>query len=65
MKEPLEKTSEKTCDTRIWSPDCERGDFKTLDEKFLCVSCGTIPDLNHEVHHEMFPHISGDHSMLH
>jgi len=45
---------EDRCDTRVWSGDC------THDEKYLCVSCGKIPGLNHEVRHEIFPHIKGD-----
>jgi hypothetical protein len=26
----------------------------------LCTACGKVSGLNHEVRHEIFPHISGD-----
>ena len=48
------------CDVRIWSAECQRDEFATEGEKYMCVSFGKIAGLNHEVHHEVFPHISGD-----
>lgn len=50
----------KRCDTKIWCGECERGDYRVVGEKFLCVTCGKILHLDHEVHHEVFPHVSGD-----
>lgn len=51
---------EDRCDTKVWSGDCAHGETTTAGEKYLCVACGRIPDLNHEVRHEIFPHIKGD-----
>jgi hypothetical protein len=48
------------CDSRIWSGACEHDKFANIGEKYLCVACGTIPGLDHEVSHEIFPHIKGD-----
>lgn len=48
------------CDTRIWSGVCEHDESSPGSEKYLCVACGKIPVLDHEVRHELFPHISGD-----
>ncbi|TGU71685.1 hypothetical protein E4633_15380 [Geomonas terrae] len=48
------------CDVRVWSPSCQRNVYSNDSEKYLCASCGTIPDLKHEMHHEHFPHLSGD-----
>ena len=48
------------CDSRIWSADC----FGSMDAaggtKYLCDACGKIAFLDHEVRHEIFPHVSGD-----
>lgn len=52
------------CDIRIWSGDCKQSSFSNKSEKYLCVSCGMISDLNHEVRRDMFPHVSGDYSKL-
>lgn len=64
MKVSAETPSESRCDTRIWSGDCQRNEFGSLSDKYLCVSCGVIPKLDHEVRHEVFPHISGDEDNL-
>lgn len=48
------------CDVRVWSAECRRDKFATEGEKYMCVSFGKIAGLTHEVHHEVFPHISGD-----
>ena len=54
--------SERTgsCDIRVWSKECERSDYATVEDKYLCAVCGKIPDLDHEVRHDIFPHVSGD-----
>ncbi len=56
--------TEERCDIRIWSGECERSDYTTMSEKYLCSSCGTIPGLDHEMHHEIYPHIAGDEKNL-
>lgn len=48
------------CDVRIWSGDCEHEKYNGISEQYLCVACGKIIGLNHEVRHEGFPHIKGD-----
>ncbi len=65
MREPAKKTSMTTsaperCDTRVWSGDCSHGGDASGKNEYLCVSCGTIVNLDHEMHHEVFPHVSGD-----
>jgi len=57
-------TSEEGCDIRIWSGDCRHSDYRTYGEKYLCNSCGKILVLDHEVHHEIFPHVVGDTDLL-
>ncbi len=51
MESPQER-----CDIKVWSGQC--GD--SGENKYLCNVCGSIHDLNHEMHHEGFPHVSGD-----
>lgn len=65
MRENYEKTimaglSQERCDIKVWSGECRQSDYETGAKEYLCALCGTINDLNHEVHHEMFPHVSGD-----
>jgi hypothetical protein len=52
------------CDVRVWSGSCEQNEVEGGVKTYLCASCGTIPNLNHEVHHEMFPHVCGDEDNL-
>ena len=56
----MSERSEESCDTKIWCADCQRSEYKTVGEKYLCVSCGKLLHLDHEVHHEIFPHVAGD-----
>ena len=51
---------EERCDSRIWSGSCRHEGYGSSGEKYLCVSCGKIPHLDHEVRHEGFPHLKGD-----
>lgn len=48
------------CDSRTWSGDCLRTDYTDSGTRYLCDVCGKIAVLDHEVHHEVFPHVSGD-----
>jgi len=58
------ETSSGECDVKIWCGDCERGEYTTRGDKYLCAVCGKILNLGHEVHHEIFPHVSGDEDHL-
>jgi hypothetical protein len=52
------------CDVKVWSGSCERSEYSNPGEKYLCTSCGKIAGLDHEVHHEVFPHVCGDEDNL-
>ena len=52
------------CDIKIWSGDCRQSSYQSVGEKYLCTSCGTLSHLDHEVIHNIFPHISGDYDRL-
>lgn len=56
--------SEDRCDVRVWSGACEHTDSATGREEYLCPLCETVADLNHEIRHEIFPHVSGDYANL-
>lgn len=45
---------------KLWCNECQRGDYITKEDKYLCASCGKILNLGHEIRHEIFPHVSGD-----
>jgi hypothetical protein len=65
MKKSAKKTSTtasppERCDTRVWSGECSHSSDVSGKKENLCVTCGTIHKLDHEVHHEEFPHVSGD-----
>jgi len=51
---------QKKCDSRIWCAACERSNYITLGDKYLCANCGKVMESDHEMHHEIFPHIVGD-----
>ena len=63
-KSEMSGTSGAGCDVRVWCAACERSDYKTEGDKYLCATCGKIVGLTHEVHHEVFPHVSGDEENL-
>lgn len=44
---------------KLWCDECQRSDYVTKEDKYLCASCGKILN-DHEVLHEIFPHVSGD-----
>lgn len=52
------------CDIKVWSGTCDRGPDNDTREKYLCPLCETLPELDHEVRHEMYPHVSGDYSRM-
>jgi hypothetical protein len=54
------KSPPERCDTKVWSGECAHGDDATGGNEYLCALCGTISNLDHEMHHETFPHVSGD-----
>ncbi len=56
----MTESPEERCDTKVWSGECRQSDYTTGEKKYLCAVCGIISDLDHEVHHEHFPHVSGD-----
>jgi hypothetical protein len=58
------ETAEENCDIRIWSDSCRRIEYTSQSQKYLCASCEKIPVINREVHHEHFPHLSGDTDMM-
>lgn len=64
MAEDRERTSVETdrhdCDVRVWCPSCKRSEYTQSGDKYLCAACGKIMDLQREMHHEHFPHLSGD-----
>lgn len=63
-KQGMQETSEKGCDIRIWCQECQQSEYVTSGEKYLCAYCGKIMALDHEVRHEIFPHVSGDYDNL-
>lgn len=48
------------CDVRVWSGACMKSAYTNPSDKYLCDTCGEIPHLQHEIHHEHFPHLSGE-----
>ena len=54
----------KDCDIKVWSASCERSEYANEGGKYLCATCGKIAGLDHEVHHEVFPHVCGDEDNL-
>jgi hypothetical protein len=61
----LPESSEERCDIKVWCDACKRSEYTTSTDKYLCATCGKIMVLDHEMHHEHFPHLSGDKDMLH
>jgi hypothetical protein len=57
-------SSEERCDIHVWSGDCDHGPGGDKGERYLCELCETIPVLDHEIRHEIFPHVSGDYDLL-
>lgn len=53
-----------SCDIKVWSGACDRGPAVDTPEKYLCPLCEMLPGLDHEVRHEVYPHVSGDYSRM-
>ena len=56
----MTESPQERCDSKVWSGECRQSDATTSGKEYLCSACGIIPNLDHEVHHEIFPHVSGD-----
>lgn len=48
------------CGVRVWSSSCQRNVYTNESDKYLCATCTPVEGLTHEMHHEHFPHLSGD-----
>ncbi|HBG05542.1 MAG: hypothetical protein A2075_20480 [Geobacteraceae bacterium GWC2_58_44] len=57
-------TAQERCDIKVWSDSCRKSEYTSNADKYLCTSCGSISALDHEMHHEHFPHLSGDKDTL-
>jgi len=55
---------EERCDIHVWSGACDHGEGADTEKRYLCDLCETIPVLDHEVKHEIFPHVSGDYELM-
>lgn len=72
-KNPIEEPADRSCDSKTWSGSCQNSNLSaqqehsdpTTDHQYQCNSCGKVHSLNHEIHHEHFPHLSGDESEMH
>lgn len=56
--------NEERCDVRIWSGECEHETYTSSADKYRCEICEKIPDLDHEVHRDVFVYVSGDYDNL-
>jgi hypothetical protein len=56
----MTESPQERCDIKVWSGECRQSDSETGGKEYLCPLCGTISGLDHELHHEGFPHVSGD-----
>ena len=63
-KQVKQESANEGCDTRVWCEECKQSEYVTSGDKYLCSCCGKIMTLDHEVRHEMFPHVSGDYDNL-
>ena len=60
MRDDKQANMSEGCDIRVWCDSCRRSEYTTEGEKYLCAACGKIVGLEREMHHEHFPHLSGD-----
>lgn len=61
--DPIKEPADRSCDHKSWSPSCRHSENQTGGDKYLCATCGKEITLDHEIHHEHFPHISGTEGM--
>ena len=45
---------EESCDIRIWCEECQKCDYTTDGDKYFCVSCGKLLQLDENVHQATF-----------
>lgn len=57
MSDP--EKQEAGCDVKVWCKECQRSEYTYSGDKYLCATCGKPLNLDHEVRHEIFPHVSG------
>jgi hypothetical protein len=57
-------SGEGRCDIHVWSGSCDHGENVSAEKRYLCDLCESITVLDHEVRHEIFPHVSGDYELL-
>jgi len=63
-EESKSSSCEERCDIHVWSGACDHGVSSDAEKRYLCDLCETIPVLDHEVKHEIFPHVSGDYELM-
>lgn len=61
LKSPI---GEERCDIHVWSGACDHGESNDTEKRYLCDLCENIAALDHEVRHEIFPHVSGDYENM-
>ena len=49
------------CDVKVWCKECEKSDYTTSGEKYLCNICGTDLKLDHGMYRG---HLVGDYDNL-
>jgi len=57
-------TDRERCDIHVWSGACDHGEYDDAGSRYLCDLCENIAVLDHEVRHEIFPHVSGDYDNM-
>lgn len=64
-RQKVQAVADEKCDIKVWADSCQQEEFTSKSDKYLCDSCGQIKVLDHEMHHEHFPHMSGDKDTMH
>lgn len=59
-----EGLNEERCDIHVWSGACDHGKDDRSGDRYRCDLCEEIAVLDHEIRHEIFPHVSGDYDNL-
>jgi hypothetical protein len=60
----MKASYEERCDIRIGSEDCIQADATSMSAKYLCMTCGKIDNLDHEVCHNFYSNVSGHYQTL-